>query len=173
MRKRKKEPRKGGLSPLLLNIVLDELDHELERRNLRFAGYADDFLIFVKSRPAARRVMASVSCFITRRLKLKVNEEKSRIIYPWWVCFLGLSFTSKRGDTRVRIHSRSIQRLKEKVRKLTRRNTGRSIHQIIFDLNTCLRAWWNYYSITQSTGWVRSINGWIMRRFRAIPWKQW
>jgi RNA-directed DNA polymerase len=93
--------------------------------------------------------------------------------HPWWMCFLGISFTSKRGDTRVRIHSKSIKRFKEKVRKLTGRNTGRSIHQIIYDLNLYLRGWWNYYSITQSNSIFRSINGWIMRRLRAILWKQW
>ena len=166
-------PQGGPLSPLLSNIVLDELDHELEQRNLRFTRYADDFIIFVKSKRAARRVMASVSRFVNRRLRLKVNEEKSQITHPWWMCFLGLSFTSKRGDTRVRIHSKSIKRFKEKVRKLTGRNTGRSIHQIIYDLNLYLRGWWNYYSITQSNSIFRSINGWIMRRLRAILWKQW
>lgn len=89
------------------------------------------------------------------------------------MCFLGLSFTSKRGDTRVRIHSKSIKRFKQKVRDLTKRKRGRSIHQIIFDLNQFLRGWWNYYCITQSTGMLRSLNGWIMRRLRAILWKQW
>lgn len=166
-------PQGGPLSPLLSNIVLDELDQELEQRSHRFVRYADDFLILVKSRPAARRVMASVSRFITGKLKLKVNEEKSQITYPWFMCFLGLSFTSKRNDTRVRIHSKSIKRLKAKVRTLTRRKCGQSIHKIIWDLNEALRGWWNYYCITQSTGMFQSINGWIMRRLRAIFWKQW
>jgi RNA-directed DNA polymerase len=166
-------PQGGPLSPLLSNIVLDELDKELERRGLRFVRYADDFIIFIRSKRAAVRVMESISRFITRKLKLKVNQEKSKITHPWWMCFLGFSFTSKRGDTRIRIHSKSIKRLKERVRELTDRNCGRSIYQIIFQLNQYLRGWWNYYRITQGISMFRSINGWIMRRLRAIYWKQW
>jgi RNA-directed DNA polymerase len=166
-------PQGGPLSPLLSNIVLDELDKELEVRKLRFVRYADDFIILVRSKRAAVRVMQSVSRYITRRLRLKVNEEKSQITYPWWMCFLGFSFTSKRGDTRNRIHSKSIKRFKNRVRELTRRKSGKSIHQIIYNLNLFLRGWWNYYRITQSTNRFRSLHGWIMRRLRAILWKQW
>ncbi|MFO8163784.1 MAG: group II intron reverse transcriptase/maturase [Desulfatiglandales bacterium] len=132
-------PQGGPLSPLLSNIVLDELDKELEKRGLRFVRYADDFIILVRSRKAAVRVMAGVSRFITRKLRLKVNKEKSKITHPWWMCFLGFSFTSKRGDTRIRIHSKSIKRFKNRVRELTGRSRGRSIHQIIFELNQYLR----------------------------------
>jgi RNA-directed DNA polymerase len=166
-------PQGGPLSPLLSNIVLDELDKELEGRKLRFVRYADDFIIFVRSKRAAVRVMASVSRFITSRLKLKVNEEKSKITHPWWMRFLGFSFTSKRRDTRIRIHSESIQRFKDRVRTLTSRDCGRSIHQIISNLNLFLRGWWNYYRITQSTNGFRSLHYWIVRRLRAILWKQW
>lgn len=166
-------PQGGPLSPLLSNIVLDELDKELERRGLRFVRYADDFIIFVRSQRAASRVMENVSRFIVRKLRLKVNHEKSKITRPWRMCFLGFSFTSKRRDTRIRIHSKSIERLKERVRELTDRNCGRSIHQIIYDLNQYLRGWWNYYRITRCISMFRSTNGWIMRRLRAILWKQW
>ncbi|MCP3870818.1 MAG: group II intron reverse transcriptase/maturase [Gammaproteobacteria bacterium] len=166
-------PQGGPLSPLLSNIVLDEFDKELEQRGLHFVRYADDFIIFIRSKRAAKRVMESVSRFIARRLKLKVNQEKSKITHPWWMCFLGFSFTSKRGDTRIRIHSKSIKRLKDRIRELTDRNCGRSIHQIVFDLNQYLRGWWNYYRHTRCTSQFRSINGWIMRRLRAILWKQW
>lgn len=166
-------PQGGPLSPLLSNIVLDELDKELEQRGLRFVRYADDFIIFIRSIRAARRVMESVSRFINRKLKLKVNQEKSSITYPWWMCFLGFSFTSKRGDTRIRIHSKSIKRFKERVRELTDRNCGQSIHRIIYNLNQYLRGWWNYYRHTQGVSQFRSINGWIMRRLRSILWKQW
>ena len=166
-------PQGGPLSPLLSNIVLDELDKELEKRGLRHVRYADDFIIFVRSKRAATRVMESVSRFIVRKLKLKVNQEKSNITYPWRMCFLGFSFTSKRGDTRIRIHSKSFKRFKERVRELTDRNSGRSIHQIVFQLNQYLRGWWNYYSITECISMFRSLNGWIMRRLRAILWKQW
>lgn len=166
-------PQGGPLSPLLSNIVLDELDKELEKRRLRFVRYADDFIILVRSKRAAVRVMASVSRFITRRLKLKVNEEKSKITHPWWMRFLGFSFIAKRRDTRIRIHSESIKRFKDRVRELTSRDCGKSIHQIIFKLNLFLRGWWNYYRITQSTNRFRSLHYWIMRRLRAILWKQW
>lgn len=166
-------PQGGPLSPLLSNIVLDELDHELEQRGLRFIRYADDFIIFIRTKRAAQRVMASVSHFISRKLKLKVNEEKSSITHPWWMCYLGLSFTSKRGNTQIRIHSKSIRRMKERIREITHRKSGQSIHRIIFNLNQYLRGWWNYYSISQCNSMFRSINGWIMRRLRAILWKQW
>lgn len=166
-------PQGGPLSPLLSNIVLDELDKELERRRLRFVRYADDFIIFVRSQRAASRVMESVSRFVTRKLRLKVNQEKSKITRPWWMCFLGFSFTSKRRNTRIRIHSKSIKRFKERVRELTDRNCGRSIHQIIYQLNQYLRGWWNYYRLTKCTSMFRALNGWIMRRLRGILWKQW
>lgn len=166
-------PQGGPLSPLLSNIVLDELDKELEKRKLRFVRYADDFIIFTRSKRAANRVMQSVSRFITGKLRLKVNEEKSTVTHPWLMCFLGISFTSKRRDTRIRIHSRSIERFKNRVRELTGRSCGKSIHQIIFALNQYLSGWWNYYRITQCMSGFRSLHGWIMRRLRAILWKQW
>ena len=167
-------PQGGPLSPLLSNIVLDELDKELEKRGLRFIRYADDFIVFVRSKVAATRVMESVSRFITRRLRLKVNQEKSKITHPWEMCFLGFGFMRRRRwYTHIRIHSKSIKRLKERVRELTDRNCGRSIHQIIFGLNQYLRGWWNYFRITKDTTRFRSIHGWIMRRLRAILWKQW
>jgi RNA-directed DNA polymerase len=166
-------PQGGPLSPLLSNIVLDELDKELEKRRLRFVRYADDFIIFVRSKRAATRVMQSVSRFITRKLRLKVNEGKSKITCPWWMRFLGISFTSKRRDTRIRIHSESIDRFKNRVRKLTGRSCGKSIHRIIFELSQFLRGWWNYYRITQTLNGFRSLHYWIMRRLRAILWKQW
>jgi len=166
-------PQGGPLSPLLSNIVLDELDKEFEKRNLQSVRYADDFLVFVRSKKAATRVMRTITSFVTRKLKLKVNEEKSQITHPWWMCFLGFSFTSKRGDTRIRIHSKSIKRFKNRVRELTDRNCGKSIHQIVYDLNQYLRGWWNYYRLTQSTNRFRSLHGWIMRRLRTILWKQW
>ena len=103
-------PQGGPLSPLLSDIVLDELDKELERRGLRFVRYADDFVIYVKSKRAAERVMESVSRFVSQKLRLKVNQEKSAISYPWWRSYLGFSFTSPRGNTRVRIHSKTIKK---------------------------------------------------------------
>lgn len=167
-------PQGGPLSPLLSNIVLDELDKVLEKRKLCFARYADDFNIFVRSKKAASRVMLSISRFITGRLRLKVNKEKSQVTRPWEMCFLGFRITSMINFTHVQTHPRSIDRLKDRVRELTSRSSGKSIHQIIYNLNTFLRGWWNYYSHAKhNTKWLRSFHGWIMRRLRTILWKQW
>jgi len=114
--------------------------------------------VFVRSKRAAERVMKSVSQFITRRLRLKVNREKSRITYPWWMCFLGFSFLSRRGGTRIRIHSRSIRRFKERVRELTGRSCGLSMEQIIARLNLYLRGWWNYFGIARSLPKISAIS---------------
>ena len=112
-------PQGGPLSPLLSNIVLDQLDKELEKRGLRFVRYADDCVIYVRSKRAAERVMKSVSRYITRKLRLKVNLDKSAVSHPWWRSYLGFSFTSRRDNPRIRIHSTSIKRMKERVRQLT------------------------------------------------------
>ena len=166
-------PQGGPLSPLLSNVVLDELDKELERRGLRFVRYADDCVIYVRSYRAACRVKESISRFITKRLKLKVNEAKSAVSYPWWRKYLGFSFTSSRAKPRVRIHSKSFKRFKDRVRELTGRRRGRSIWQVIQELNDYVRGWWNYYRHTETRSFLRSLNGWIMRRLRAIIWKHW
>ncbi|MBU8922938.1 MAG: group II intron reverse transcriptase/maturase [Bacteroidales bacterium] len=166
-------PQGGPLSPLLSNIVLDELDKELERRGHRFVRYADDFLIFTKSRKAAERVMESVSYFISRRLKLKVNEEKSRVTRPWLCNFLGFTFIDMCGQTKIRIHSETIKRLKDRIREITNRNCGRSIQQVIKALNEYLRGWWNYYRLCEARFLFKSLNSWIIRRLRCLLWKQW
>jgi len=166
-------PQGGPLSPLLSNIVLDELDKELEKRNLHFVRYADDCGIYVRSRMAGERVMQSVKKFITCKMKLRVNEEKSCVSYPWWRSFLGFSVTSTRGNTRIRIFSKSMKRFKDKVRVITGRNRGKSISQVIKELNDLLRGWWNYYRITETHSFLKSLNYWILRRLRSLLWKQW
>lgn len=166
-------PQGGPLSPLLSNIVLDELDKELETRGLQFVRYADDFVIYLKSKKAAERVMKSITNFITGKLKLKVNEEKSAVSHPWLRKFLGFTFISMCGQTKIRIHQKSIERFKERVRELTNRNCGRSLAQIIDELNLYLRGWWNYYRLTEARYIFKSLNGWIIRRLRCIVWKQW
>ena len=161
------------ISPSLSNVVLDELDKELERRGLRFVRYADDCVIYVRSHRAACRVKESVSRFITKRLKLKVNEAKSAVSYPWWRKYLGFSFTSTRGNTRIRIHSKSLKRFKKRVHEITGRSRGRSLWQVIQELNDYIRGWWVYYRHTETYSFIRSLNYWIMRRLRAIIWKHW
>lgn len=166
-------PQGGPLSPLLSNIVLDELDKELEKRRLRFVRYADDFVIYVRSKKAAQRVMQNVTRFIERRLKLQVNQQKSGISHPWWKPYLGFSFTSRRDDPRIRIHSKSIKRFKQRVRELTGRSCGMSIEQVIERLNRYTVGWWNYFRHAEIAAGFRSINYWIVRRLRAILWKHW
>ena len=166
-------PQGGPLSPLLSNIVLDELDKELEKRGLNFVRYADDFVIYLKSRKAAERVMKSITNFITGKLKLKINEEKSAVSHPWLRKFLGFTFISMCGQTKIRIHQKTIKRFKERVRELTDRNCGKSMAQIIYKLNLYLKGWWNYYRLTETRYIFKSLNGWIIRRLRCLLWKQW
>jgi hypothetical protein len=166
-------PQGGPLSPLLSNIVLDELDKELERRGLRFVRYADDFVIYLKSKKAAQRVMESIKRFITAKLKLKVNEEKSSVGNAWRSKFLGFSFFQMDGQPKIRIHKKAISRFKERVRELTHRSSGKSLSQVIYKLNLYLKGWWNYYGLTQGRAKFRSLNGWIFRRLRCLLWTQW
>ena len=166
-------PQGGPLSPVLSNIVLDELDKELERRGHRFVRYADDFVIYLRSEKAAQRVMESITRFITVKLRLKVNEEKSKVSRPWLDKFLGYTFISMCGKTKIRIHRKTIERFKERVRELTNRNCGLSLPQIIEKLNMYLRGWWNYYCLSEARHIFKSLNGWIIRRLRCIVWKQW
>ena len=166
-------PQGGPLSPLLSNIVLDELDKELEKRDLRFVRYADDCVIFVKSRKAANRVMESISRFIEKKLRLKVNREKSAISLPWKSKYLGFCVTNSRTNPKIRIHWKSIKRFKERVRQITARRRGRSIVQVIGELRDFMNGWWNYFGITESFNRLRPVAHWVRRRLRALIWKHW
>jgi len=166
-------PQGGPLSPLLSNIVLDELDKELEKRGLRFVRYADDCVIFVRSRQAANRVMESISRFIENKLRLKVNREKSAIDLPWKSKYLGFCVTNSRTNPKIRIHWKSIKRFKERVRQITARRRGRSLSQVIGELREFMNGWWNYFGITESFNRLRPLAHWIRRRLRALIWKQW
>ena len=166
-------PQGGPLSPLLSNIVLDELDKELEKRGLHFARYADDCVIYVRSKRAGDRVMQSVSRFLTRKLKLTVNEAKSSVTRPWEAKYLGFRITRMFGVTRIGIHEKSLRRFREKVRALTARKRGQSIRQIIHELNQYVRGWAQYFRLGMSVTLARELNGWILRRLRAYIWKQW
>ncbi len=166
-------PQGGPLSPLLSNVVLDELDKELEDRGLHYVRYADDFVVYCKSRKAAERIKANITKFITVKLKLKVNNEKSAVSRPWLRKFLGFTFICMCGMTKIRIHQKTIKRFKDRVRKLTDRNCGKSIQQVIEELNRYLRGWWNYYRVTEARFIFKSLNSWIVRRLRCLVWKQW
>jgi len=166
-------PQGGPLSPLLSNVVLDELDKELEKRGLRFVRYADDCVIFVRSKQAANRVMESISGFIEKKLRLKVNKEKSAISLPWKSKYLGFCVTNSRENPKIRIHWKSIKRFKERVREITSRRRGRSLSKVIGELRDFMNGWWNYFGITESFNRLRPLDHWIRRRLRALVWKHW
>ena len=165
-------PQGGPLSPLLSNIVLDELDQELERRGLRFARYADDSNIYVRSRRAGERVMASITAFLTCKLKLRVNQQKSAVARPWQRKFLGFSFTMHRKPQR-RIAPQAILRCKERIRELTRRTRGVSVEKVAEELGRYLRGWQGYFGICQTPSVLADLDSWTRRRLRAFLWKQW
>jgi RNA-directed DNA polymerase len=151
-------PQGGPLSPLLSNIVLDEFDRELERRGLRFARYADDSNIYVRSRRAGERVMASITAFITTKLKLTVNQQKSAVARPWERKFLGFSFTGNREPKR-RIAPKAVLRFKERVRELTSRTRGVSIERMAEELARYLRGWIGYFGKCQTPSVLVGIPG--------------
>ena len=165
-------PQGGPLSPLLSNIVLDEFDRELERRGLRFARYADDCNLYVRSRRAGERVMASITRFITTKLKLKVNEQKSAVARPWERKFLGFSFTASREPKR-RIAPKAVTRFKEKVRELTRRTRGISIEGMAEELARYFHGWIGYFGRCQTPSVLEELDRWVRRRLRSVIWKQW
>lgn len=163
-------PQGGPLSPLLANLLLDQLDQELERRRLRFARYADDCNIYVRSRRAAFRVKQSITRFLERQLKLKVNEAKSAVVKPRKCSFLG--FSIGRNAT-VHISDKTIKRLKQRVREMTQRTRGRSTAQIIGELGRYLKGWLQYYGIARRRTAFYGLQAWICRRLRCYLWKQW
>ncbi len=165
-------PQGGPLSPLLSNLVLDELDRELERRQHRFVRYADDCNIYVASERAGKRVMQSVTSFIRRRLKLKVNEAKSAVARPQERKFLGFRFTGRREPKR-RIAPKALLRCKQRVRELTRRTRGTSLEQMTKELASYLRGWKGYFGFGQTPSVLRKLEEWIRRRLRSVIWKQW
>jgi RNA-directed DNA polymerase len=165
-------PQGGPLSPLLSNIVLDEFDRELERRQLRFARYADDCNVYVRSRRAGERVMKSVTRFISTKLKLKVNEQKSAVARPWARKFLGFSFTRERTPKR-RIAPKAVLRFKERVRELTRRTRGVSIERMAEELARYLRGWIGYFGNCETPSVLQNLEEWTRRRLRSAIWKQW
>ncbi len=158
-------PQGGPLSPLLSNIVLDELDRELERRGHRFVRYADDSNIYVRSRRAGERVMSSIKQFITRQLKLKVNEQKSAVARPGERKFLGFSFTWQR-DPKRRIAPKAIARFKQRVRELTRRNRGVSVETMAEQLGRYLTGWRGYFGFCQTPSVMQRLDRWLRRRLR-------
>ena len=165
-------PQGGPLSPLLSNLMLDVLDKELERRGHHFVRYADDCNIYVRSRRAGERVMASVEAFLGRRLKLKINREKSAIATPQQRKFLGFSFTDDTPPRR-RIAPQALGRFKRRVRSMTRRTRGSSLGQVAKTLSRYLMGWRSYFGFCETPSTLRGLDSWIRRRLRSLVWKQW
>jgi RNA-directed DNA polymerase len=165
-------PQGGPLSPLLSNVVLDELDQELEKRGHKFARYADDCNIYVRSERAGQRVMKSLRRFITTKLRLRVNENKSAVARPHQRKFLGFTFT-KAAKPRRRIAPKSLLRVKDRIREITRRTRGRKLNDLVQELNLYLNGWRGYFGFSETPSVLKELDGWIRRRLRAYSWKQW
>jgi len=165
-------PQGGPLSPLLSNILLDDLDKELERRGHSFCRYADDCNIYVRSQRAGDRVMESIQNFVEKRLKLRVNPEKSAVDRPWRRKFLGYSLTWHR-EAKLKVAPESVVRLKEKLRERFRQGRGRNLERFIASLEPLLKGWINYFRLAEVKGIFEELDGWIRRKLRAILWRQW
>ncbi|WP_041657898.1 group II intron reverse transcriptase/maturase [Azoarcus sp. KH32C] len=165
-------PQGGPLSPLLSNILLTELDRELERRGHAFCRYADDCNIYVRSQVAGERVLASITRFLTERLRLTVNATKSAVAAPWERKFLGYSLTWHKAP-KLRIAPTSLKRLEDKVREVLKGARGRSLSRTIAELNPVLRGWAAYFKLTETKGALEEIDGWLRRKLRCILWRQW
>lgn len=165
-------PQGGPLSPLLSNILLDDLDRELEQRGHRFCRYADDCNVYVGSKRTGQRVMSAITAFLEQRLKLKVNATKSAVARPWERKFLGYSMTWHKKP-KLRIAPQSRKRLEEKVRQMQRQARGQSLKQFIEKLNPALRGWMAYFRLTEIKGVLEELDGWLRHRLRVLLWRQW
>jgi len=166
-------PQGGPLSPLLSNILLDDLDKELERRGHAFCRYADDCNIYVRTRRSGERVLASVTRFLEERLKLKVNREKSAVGRPWERTFLGYQMTPHQSP-KLKVSAKSVQRLKAVLKQCFRRGRGRNLKRYIAEeLTPKLRGWVNYFRLSEVTGVFEELDGWVRRHLRDILWRQW
>ena len=165
-------PQGGPLSPLLSNILLDDLDRELARRGHRFVRYADDCNLFVRSKRAGTRVMESVVRFVEDKLKLKVNREKSAVDRPWKRKFLGFSFLNDKAGT-IRLAPKTLERCKEKIRQLTSRTWSVAIEERIRQVNQYLRGWIGYFHVASAKKHCGELDQWLRRRLRMCLWKQW
>lgn len=166
-------PQGGNISPILSNIMLNELDKELETRGLQFVRYADDCIIFTKSKKAAERVMENITKFIETKLRLKVNRDKSKVDRPWRIKYLGFSFYEVNGEVEIRVHPKSIAKFKQTIREITSRSNGKSMETRYTRLKQVTRGWINYFKIAKMGNVVRELDKWIRRRLRMCYWKQW
>jgi len=166
-------PQGGPLSPLLSNIMLDDLDKELEKRGHKFVRYADDCNVYVKTQRAGERVMGSVVQFLEKKLKLKVNRQKSKVDRARRNKFLGFSFYRYRGEVRIRVATRSLQRFRQRMRRMTRRTRSGKVEDIIREMNQYLRGWIGYFRLADTPSVFEDLDSWIRRRLRQMVWKRW
>ena len=166
-------PQGGNISPILSNIMLNELDKELEKRGLQYVRYADDCVIFTKSKKSAERVMESITKFIETKLRLKVNRVKSKVDRPWRIKYLGFSFYQSKGKVEIRIHPKSIAKFKDKIREITSRSNAMSMEVRYEKLKQVIRGWVNYFKIANMKRIAQNLDEWIRRRLRMCYWKQW
>ena len=166
-------PQGGPLSPLLGNIMLNECDHELERRGHRFVRYADDLMIFCKSRKAATRTLNHILPYIEGKLFLKVNREKTQVAYVNEVKYLGYGFYIHKGEGRLRIHPKSVQKFKDKIREVTGRSNGMGTLARKTRLNQIIRGWMNYFILADAKKLLQRLDEWIRSRIRMVIWKRW
>ena len=169
----KRQPQGGPLSPLLSNIMLNELDKELESRGHKFVRYADDIVIFCKSKRGSERIMQSITKFIEEKLFLKVNVDKSQVCRISKVKFLGYSFYKKNGEGRLRIHRKSVSKMKEKLKQLTSRSNGWGNERRKLALRQYIIGWVNYFKLADMQDQLKQTDGWYRRRLRMVIWKQW
>ncbi|PNR98021.1 group II intron reverse transcriptase/maturase [Petrotoga olearia] len=166
-------PQGGPLSPLLSNIMLNELDKELERRGHRFVRYADDMVILCKSKKSAKRTLENILPYIEGKLFLKVNREKTEVGHISKVKFLGYTFYRHKGQTRVRIHPKAVAKMKTRIKELTARSNGMGNEQRIFNLRKYIIGWINYFKLADMKQLLKDTDEWMRRRIRMIYWKQW
>ena len=166
-------PQGGNISPILSNIMLNELDKELEKRGLQFVRYADDCVIFTKSKKSAERVMENITKFIETKLRLKVNREKSKVDRPWRIKYLGFSFYQAKGKIEIRIHPKSVAKFKEKIRDITSRSNAMSMESRYIKLKQVIVGWVNYFKIANMGKIAQTLDKWIRRRIRMCYWKRW
>ncbi len=166
-------PQGGNLSPLLSNIMLNELDRELEKRGLNFCRYADDCNIYVRSKKSAIRVMESITRFIEKDLKLKVNREKSKVDRPWKLKYLGYTFYPKKGEMGIRVHPNSIKKLKEKLKSITGRSNAMGTDMRALKIKQTILGWVEYFKLAEMKMVLKELDEWLRRRIRMCYWKQW
>ncbi len=166
-------PQGGPLSPLLSNIMLDDLDKELERRGHKFVRYADDCNIYVRTQRAGERVMGSVKRFLEKKLKLKVNPKKSKVERASRAKFLGFSFYKRKGEVHIRVAKRSLERYRDKLRRLTKRTRSGKLEEVIEAINQYTMGWIAYYRLADTPSVFEGLDSWTRRRLRQMVWKRW